>query len=55
MIRSIISLAYLIAGAIVANAHKYFTHVATFKAGLSAALAVLLWPLVLFGVNLHLH
>jgi hypothetical protein len=55
VIRSLISLAYLVAGIIIANAHKYFSHVATFKAGLSAALGVLLWPLVLAGVNLHLH
>ena len=52
---SIISIVYLVVGAIVANSHKYFAHVVTFKAGLSAALAVILWPLILFGVNLHLH
>jgi hypothetical protein len=52
---SIISVVYLVVGAIVANSHKYFVHVVNLKAGLSAALAVILWPLLLFGVNLHLH
>jgi hypothetical protein len=52
---SIISIVYLIVGAIVANSHKYFVHVVTVKAGFSAALAVIFWPLLLFGVNLHLH
>ena len=52
---SIISIVYLVVGAIVANSHKYFAHVVTFTAGLSATLAVILWPLILFDVNLHLH
>jgi hypothetical protein len=30
-------------------------HVSNFKAVLSAALAVVLWPLLLFGVNLHIR
>ena len=52
---SIISFAYLVVGAIIANSHKYFAHVANLKAVVSAALAVILWPLILFGVNLHLR
>jgi hypothetical protein len=52
---SFISIVYLIVGAIIANSKKYFVHVVTVKAGFSAALAVILWPLLLFGINLHLH
>ena len=52
---SIISFAYLVVGAIIANSHRYFSHVANLKAVVSAALAVILWPLILFGVNLHLR
>jgi hypothetical protein len=52
---SIISFVYLVVGAIIANSHKYFAHVANLKAALSAALAVILWPLILFGVNLHIR
>ena len=52
---SIISFVYLVVGVIIANSHKYFAHVANLKAVLSAALAVILWPLLLFGVNLHIR
>jgi hypothetical protein len=52
---SIISFVYLVVGAIIANSHRYFAHVANLKAVVSAALAVILWPLLLFGVNLHIR
>jgi hypothetical protein len=52
---SIVSLVYLIVGVIVAAGHAYFTHLTALMPLLSAILAVLLWPLVLLGVNLHLH
>jgi hypothetical protein len=52
---SIISFVYLVVGAIIANSHKYFAHVANLKAVLSAALSVILWPLLLLGVNLHIR
>jgi hypothetical protein len=55
VIRNIISLVYVIVGVAVANSHKYFDHVNTFMAGLSAVLGVLLWPLVLAGVHFHLR
>lgn len=46
--------AYLLVGLIVASSHHYFAHVNGIKLFASAALAVLLWPLVLVGVNLHI-
>jgi hypothetical protein len=46
---------YLIAGGIVAATHHYWSNLHTLKAILSAVLATVLWPLVLIGVNLHLH
>jgi len=52
---SIVSFVYLVVGAIVANSHKYFAHLANLKAVFSAALAIILWPLILFGVNLHIR
>jgi hypothetical protein len=55
VIPAALSLAYIVAGVVVANSHKYFEHVNTFTTGLSAALGVLLWPLVLVGLHLHLH
>ena len=55
---------YIIIGVVVASGHHYFEHLEVIdrKSGsagmprpiVSAVLAVLLWPLVLLGVNLHL-
>lgn len=45
---------YIIIGVVVAAGHQYFEHVDALKPIASAVLAVLLWPLVLFGIDLHL-
>jgi hypothetical protein len=50
----IISLVYLVVGVVVAASHHYFTHASTLKPLLSALLAVVLWPLLLLGINLHI-
>jgi hypothetical protein len=39
---------------LVASSHHYLVHLNAIKPIASAALAVLLWPLVLFGVSLHI-
>ena len=46
---------YLVIGIVIASSHHYFSHLGTVKLILSALLAVLLWPLILLGVNLHIH
>lgn len=46
---------WLIVGIILASTHHYFKHVDAIKPIVSAVLAVLLWPLLLLGVNLHIH
>jgi hypothetical protein len=46
---------YLVAGAIVAASHHYYAHLQSVKQYGSAALAILLWPLLLLGINLHIH
>ena len=46
---------YLVIGVIVAASHHYFLHIATAKAVVSVVLAVILWPLILLGINLHVH
>ncbi|HEX4525729.1 MAG TPA: hypothetical protein VH108_03215 [Gaiellaceae bacterium] len=46
---------YLIAGGIVAATHNYWSNLHTLKAIVSAVLATVLWPLILVGVNLHIH
>jgi hypothetical protein len=50
----LISLVYLVVGALVASSHHYFTHAGTLKLLLSALLAVVLWPLLLLGINLQI-
>ncbi len=45
---------YIIIGVVVAGGHQYFEHLGAPKPIASAVLAVLLWPLVLFGISLHL-
>lgn len=52
---SIVGLVYLVIGLIVASSHAFFVHLTAVMPILSAILAVLLWPLVLLGVNLHLR
>jgi hypothetical protein len=46
---------WLIIGVIVAASHHYFAHGSTLKPVVSALLAVLLWPLLLLGINLHIR
>jgi hypothetical protein len=52
---SLVSIAWLVIGLIVASGHAYFAHLTAVMPILSAILAVLLWPLVLLGVNLHIR
>jgi hypothetical protein len=46
---------YLVAGGIVAATYHHWSNLNTLKAIVSALLATLLWPLLLVGVNLHIH
>ena len=46
---------YLVAGGIVAATHDYWNNVHSAKPVVSAILATLLWPLLLVGINLHIH
>jgi hypothetical protein len=55
VIRKLLMVLYVVAGIVIASSHHYFAHVNGVRGVLSAALAVVLWPLLLFGVSLHLH
>ena len=55
MFRSLTGVIYLLIGAVVASTHHYLRHLDGLRAIASAVLAVVLWPLVLLGANLHLH
>jgi hypothetical protein len=54
MFSKVILVGYLVVGFVVANSHRYLTHLSGAKPILSAVLGVALWPLVLVGVNLHI-
>ena len=45
---------WVIVGLVVAWTHSYIT-VYLLKLVLSALLSIFLWPLVLLGINLHIH
>ena len=51
----LLSIIYLVVGAIIASNHHYFTHLTTLKQIASAVLAVALWPLILLGIGLHIR
>jgi hypothetical protein len=51
---SFIGLVYLVVGVAVAASHHYFKNLDTIRLILSAILAVVLWPLLLLGIDLHI-
>lgn len=51
---SLLVLIYLIVGIVIAWRHHYLT-IAFLKDLISVLLAIVLWFLVLLGVNLHIH
>ncbi|MEA2617787.1 MAG: hypothetical protein QOE72_3570 [Chloroflexota bacterium] len=48
---SLLPIVWVVIGVLVAYAHHYFSNLDTLGAAVSALLAVLLWPLILLGVN----
>jgi hypothetical protein len=52
---SVAGLVYLVVGIVVAATHDYFDNIDTVKRVISAALAIVLWPLILLGIDLHVH
>ncbi len=55
MFSKVVVAGYLVVGLVAANSRHYFAHLSGAKPVLSAAAAVLLWPLGLLGVNLHIR
>jgi hypothetical protein len=51
---AVVFVVYIVIGVVVASGHHYFEHLDALKPIASAVLAVLLWPLILFGINLHI-
>ena len=55
MTRKLLMIAYVVVGLFVASAHHYFRNLSALRPIASAILSVALWPLILLGVNLHIH
>ena len=51
---SLIGIVYLVVGVAIAAQKHYFEHLDTIRLIVSAILAVVLWPLLLLGIDLHI-
>ena len=51
---SFLGLVYIVVGVAVAASYDYFKNLDTFRLIASAVIAVLLWPLLLLGIDLHI-
>jgi hypothetical protein len=52
---SLLTTIYLIVGIVVAAENDYLKNIDDIEAVISLVLAIVLWPLVLFDVNLHIN
>jgi hypothetical protein len=52
--RNLLGLIYVAIGIFVAASKDYFDNLETVKRVLSALLAIVLWPLLLLGIDLHI-
>jgi succinate-acetate transporter protein len=50
----LLAIIYVGVGVAIAASHHYFQHVNGWRGVLSAIFAIFLWPLVLFGIDLHI-
>jgi hypothetical protein len=51
---AVLFVVYIVIGVVVAAGDNYFENLDALKPIASAVLAVLLWPLILFGINLQI-
>jgi len=51
---SIGGIVYLVLGLLVAASQNYFDHLSTVGRLLSAIIAVIIWPLLLFGIDVRI-
>jgi Mn2+/Fe2+ NRAMP family transporter len=52
---SLVGIIYIVIGVAVAASYDYFENLETVRRVLSALLAVVLWPLLLLGIDLHIR
>jgi hypothetical protein len=51
---SLVGLVYIVVGVAIAAQKHYFEHLDTIRLIVSAILAIVLWPLLLLGIDLHI-
>jgi hypothetical protein len=51
---AVVTIVYLLVGVIVAANHDYFVNLGGWREAISALLAVLLWPLVVLGIDMNI-
>ncbi len=51
----VVGLVYLVVGVVVASNERYLRDVDTVREMVSAVLAIVLWPLVLLGIDLRIR
>jgi hypothetical protein len=52
---NLITVVYIVIGIFVASDHHYLNNLDSLERIISALLAIVLWPLVLFDANLHVN
>jgi hypothetical protein len=50
----LLTIAYVVIGAFVAAANHYYDHLGSIERIASAVIAILLWPLILIGVDIRI-
>ena len=50
----LLTIVYVVIGAFVAAAHHYYAHLGSIQRIASAVIAILLWPLVLIGIDIRI-
>ncbi|MEJ7798424.1 MAG: hypothetical protein WKF42_08000 [Solirubrobacteraceae bacterium] len=50
----LLTIAYVVIGAFVAAANNYFSNVDSIERIASAVIAILLWPLILIGIDIRI-
>jgi hypothetical protein len=50
----LLTIAYVVIGAFVAAANHYYDHLGSIERVASAVIAILLWPLILLGVDIRI-
>lgn len=53
--RRLLLVLYVVIGVVVASTHHYLSNLDTIRRFASAILAIVLWPLVLLGIDLHIR